>query len=777
MRLRGKLLAGILCALTLLTASSVTYAKYSDVEAGSYYENAINDLSLMKIITGYDDGTFKPNDNITRAQLMKLLIVATGKEDIAKQVENYSTFSDVESWNWATGYINAGVKENIITGYADGTFRPQQEVTFAQLVTVLLRALGYDSTQITGVWPQNYIQKAKALEITKGLDFNPEDKVTRADVAVMLQRTINTEINASTKTLGEQSGIGSLKTCIITNSYDLSREIPTGAVKTDSGTYISANFIGIDNLGKKVNLLVDSNNHILSIQKVLEDNKVLFIDNISGNKISFYCKEGYDSINLQDDTEFYYNGSKYSFKDIKQNVSIGSLISLAYVNNEIHYGVMVDPPTSEPVIVKKGIGTNDRNIDEIDISEKGKIKVIKDGRIAGLSEIKLYDAIYEVKNPFDKNSKILFVYDNKLTGTYDEALPSKNSANSIKIIGSEVKIGTSLAASKLNENEKAFNIGDQITAILGSKGEIIDVISPNSIDISNIAVIVDAREQVLSSDIDAERRIYYVKLYHIDGTVKEYETNKRYSSNKGNIVKFDVIDDIAIISPLESKKVYGSVNKEDKTIGDTWVAENALMLDVQFGSNPQEVIITKVNWNDMPSALIESYVTHAEFGGPFNDVQLLIVKLPAYSKALSEVQYGLIFSKPGRYNMSGDVVGQYTLVVNGKKVYHYSDKIFGSKVNEVIRFELYQDSIRKMVTLAPKDSSNIIQAVDSRRIKINDKIFRLAKDVQVYDITDSTPKYVPIKELSSGEFEKVEVYSAVNDSSVEIVQVITIIRK
>jgi hypothetical protein len=157
----------ILISIIICCLGDKTFAQYSDVQEGSVYENSVSNLSRVGIISGYDDGTFQPLSSITRAQLMKVIVLSLGKGDSALS-KNYSTiFCDVPSDYWANGYINTAVENGIITGYADGSFKPEQEVSYAQGITILLRALGYNSADIKGVWPQNYIEKAKALKISE----------------------------------------------------------------------------------------------------------------------------------------------------------------------------------------------------------------------------------------------------------------------------------------------------------------------------------------------------------------------------------------------------------------------------------------------------------------------------------------------------------------------------------------------------------------------------------------------------------------------------------
>jgi hypothetical protein len=103
-------------------------------------------------IEGYADGSFKPNNPVTRAQAAKMLVLGKGWP---LQLPRTPTFSDVAADYWAYSYIETAVAHVVIDGFADGTFRPDQAVSRAQLakmVTLTAQAArpNRTSTQVTG---------------------------------------------------------------------------------------------------------------------------------------------------------------------------------------------------------------------------------------------------------------------------------------------------------------------------------------------------------------------------------------------------------------------------------------------------------------------------------------------------------------------------------------------------------------------------------------------------------------------------------------------------
>ncbi len=125
---------------------------FSDVPPGSTYYTYVEAAYEHGAIEGYADGSFKPNNPVTRAQAGKMLVLGKGWP---LQLPRTPTFSDVATDYWAYSYIETAVAHVVIDGFADGTFRPDQAVSRAQLakmVTLTAQAArpNRTSTQVTG---------------------------------------------------------------------------------------------------------------------------------------------------------------------------------------------------------------------------------------------------------------------------------------------------------------------------------------------------------------------------------------------------------------------------------------------------------------------------------------------------------------------------------------------------------------------------------------------------------------------------------------------------
>ena len=127
---------------------------YSDVSADDWFNNAVSTLTNAGVLDGYEDGTFKPNGNITRAEFATITA-----RFFEATYDGENLFPDIEG-HWAQDYINEAANAGIVNGYEDGTFRPQQYITRAEAVTMVNRTIERhpDADHLLDdmiVWPDN----------------------------------------------------------------------------------------------------------------------------------------------------------------------------------------------------------------------------------------------------------------------------------------------------------------------------------------------------------------------------------------------------------------------------------------------------------------------------------------------------------------------------------------------------------------------------------------------------------------------------------------------
>ena len=111
---------------------------FSDVSADKWYNNAVSTLCHMGVLGGYSDGTFRPNAPITRAEFAKIAVSFAQANGSAV----YSYFTDVKTTDWFAPYVTAAKDSGLIEGYSDGSFKPENRITRAEACAIVNRVLG-----------------------------------------------------------------------------------------------------------------------------------------------------------------------------------------------------------------------------------------------------------------------------------------------------------------------------------------------------------------------------------------------------------------------------------------------------------------------------------------------------------------------------------------------------------------------------------------------------------------------------------------------------------
>lgn len=236
----------------ILTVSSTSFATFSDMVKNETYVTAINNLVDKKIINGYEDNTFRPNGKITRAEFSKMIVLA---KNISVSKEN--NFSDVATNHWAKEYINSLYNSNLITGYEDGTFKPEKNITYGEMATILVRAmeLEKEAQKLNVAWPLDYFSVATKVGLFEGWNTNdlvPENPATRANTALMIwnmlkiESTIDAEVSQEINTKLSYSGLvtgtkirAGINYITVDNGYEeLEYELPSKTTPPEIGSFI-----------------------------------------------------------------------------------------------------------------------------------------------------------------------------------------------------------------------------------------------------------------------------------------------------------------------------------------------------------------------------------------------------------------------------------------------------------------------------------------------------------------------------------------------------------
>lgn len=194
-----KVLALILVVATLFSFAAMTSAKeYKDADKISYDE-AVDVLSAIGILNGYDDGTFKPTDSIAREEMAKMIgVLSNAGDDVSDLYASACTFADTKD-RWSASYVAYCAQLGIVAGRNASTFDPRGKVTGIETAKMLLCVLGFDaSTQgyVGSSWKTNVLRDAKNFGLLDNFasDYDPDKAITREEAAQMMLNALEANI-------------------------------------------------------------------------------------------------------------------------------------------------------------------------------------------------------------------------------------------------------------------------------------------------------------------------------------------------------------------------------------------------------------------------------------------------------------------------------------------------------------------------------------------------------------------------------------------------------
>lgn len=185
------------------------FSTFSIVKVRDWTDNT---LKAQPYIQGYTDGSFRPERNVTRAEMATLITRILGTSTLKGSHE----FTDVTSSHWAQAAILAAAQSGSVQGYKDGSFKPDQAITRAEMAVVLQPLLTSDQmtaasiafTDVNEHWAQQAVEQLSSAGVVTGYTdgtFRPSQPITRAEVVTMLNKLIG--LQAETNAAGQWSDV------------------------------------------------------------------------------------------------------------------------------------------------------------------------------------------------------------------------------------------------------------------------------------------------------------------------------------------------------------------------------------------------------------------------------------------------------------------------------------------------------------------------------------------------------------------------------------------
>ncbi len=595
----------VILLLALILTTTITSAA---VQSQEDYTDIVARLKFLGIINDKDLGS---GGDMSRELFAKIIINATGNNELALSLEDISTFQDVPGGSEYCGFINAAAKLGYLTAYADGKFKPKAAINFGQLCTATVMALGYTSEDISGAWPKGYVDKAKSLGITYGYSLSANSTVSVNTAIIVINRTLNTNTKKANAQTADQS------------------------------------------LADAAGLLDNADAWIYGNPEV--------------------------ALNFNPNTR---KLGRISFQS-------GIPILRDYVNNSVS-------PAQKVV-----------------------------GEAISLNDIKDKDIVYEVYNKLNKLMYYLVV-DNKIEGEVTSILPNKYSPKKVQINGIDYELGDYVRINKFSSSLGSFNVGDSVTLLLGYDNKGVEAYYSDNSEVGDYAFVVNTYTEVSKSAADYGKVHYKVDLMHVDGTTKSYIVNEDPNQYKWKLVKYSLVSDTSValmnISYITSREV--EVDRYEKKIEHSYITDNVKIFNYTDSS------VSLLKWADLPDGTLPAgKVQYLGTTGEFGDVNIILT-----SDVLNQQFKNYVVQKIAVPDGKKSTTYTYTLV-SGGDTYSYSSRteVPGAVVGTVFNMKMYNNKVSSFNQIANPDGQGwYVQAIDSKRIKMNEWVYMFNPDITLY---------------------------------------------
>ncbi|MDY3928092.1 MAG: S-layer homology domain-containing protein [Clostridia bacterium] len=810
----------------IVSASAEDTVLYSDINSDYACYNAVSNLKELNIVNGYDNGTYKPWNYVTRAEFCKMVVAMQNKVTEAKSTSSTSSFDDVNKVEWSIPYVNYLTSTDVIKGYADATFKPNNVITYAEAATILCRLLGYDEETIGYNWPANYINEAKALNLAGDMEFSSSDPITRSAMAIIADNTLFSFVNGKTEvTFLESIGYTVTKDSYILATKNEDTSLKSDEIRTSSGKYTSLSENAFNMVGRKGTTVLNKDNKLvlfvpagngsvfenitskedyLSLEAlgytVIENcfisatkneesslntyqirtssgvyeventdilNKVrkmgtlvlntqnraimfneenlasmdIVVTKLLGNgSIEYKHNNVKDTFTFNNNFVVYYDNNKSTYQSVSSQINAGTSMTL-YGETENNWSfALIDDEAKNivPVRATKNYTGSETTLEGITINYDD-LTVYKEDKTATVADIELNDVIY-----YNTKTNIMDVYNKKISGIYNEALPSKSYVTSVNVGGNIYTINENVSTSSLDASNGSFAIGDRITLLLGENDEVCFAVELSDHNSFDYGVLLKTYKETSASGENEGSTQRMASIFMSDGNTYEYKINKDYENMIGDLVFIKSNNGVLELSSVTSSNAYGELNITSRTLGGKTVLKDAVVFHRLSEEDSSNVQVEILDFGRLDAVSVsQSQLITSVSANDFGDISVLYLK-----DMSSGYSYGILKNIKSMGNETSQT--QYTIYSDSNSSDYMSESRYSISAGPVAYKLSSQSGFVSDMKALYSVVNGKIEAVEGGRIKIGDKIYKTDDNVFIVNISNiSDYQVMSVNELSN----------------------------
>ena len=686
-------------------------------------------LAELKIMSGDPDGNMRLDDYVSRAEFTKIAVASSSyKNGVATNLA-ISPFPDVTYQHWAAPYVRVGVTNGLVNGYPDATFKPDGTVLYEEAITIMIRVLGYTDADFGVAWPSGQIGLANSLDMTDGISCTAGDAMNRRQVARLVYNSLKTKIK------GQQSALISVfdaqiaeDVTIIASSGEDSA-ISSDEIFTTGGTYKIAGDFDLSAIGMKGDAAIkDGKNLIAFVPNDTVGATVEYIVySVLDNKVMAYKDGRVSQIEIENDTPAYKGKSQITFSALKSQLELGDRLKVSMSNSgDVDYVTYGKGNVSGPVTSIGGNWYNTLNIADGASYTRNGVSVSKD-------EIGNYDVVYYLN---DLN--MVLSYNNKVTGVYEKATPSRDIPTSVTISGKEYEIEGSAAFNKLYSGG-TFEYGDTVTLLLGRNNKIADVISPSESADGVVGYLTKTGSKEYSSGDLNTYTNYYINIVTPDGNSYEYITDKDYTESVNSVVELSFSNGYARISRVKAPGISGTFNWSNKKIGSSKLASYVEILDIGTRDTSKTAMYAKIYGQRLDGITLDTDdILYAEknSSGEIEKMILDNVTNDAFT-------YGIVIEAEKK-SYEDNTVASTDYIAEGKR--YTTNKILSISAGDAVMIAGDAQKPDYMISINPV--KNKTTSITADKLIAGNVTYKISDKVAVYKVEDASMREYSMMDIS-----------------------------
>ena len=626
--MKRRISAFLLSLLLLLPVLPCTGAAFTDVSGDIALASSV--LQGLGIVSGTEEtgNNFSPDDVLTRAQASAWIVKAMG---LSSQVSSYTRktlFADVSASSWYNGYVNLAYSQGMISGRGNGSFEPDAPVTYGELAAALLRMLNYTSAEIGSVWPLDHTNFCDSLGLSENLSLSPMDPVKRGQGAMLLYRTLKSNVNGTQKPYYESiSGIVSTSKVILLDtaasygggtdllmSYSLSG---TNGIQyypqTNPQSDVLTGYVGtllFNGSGSVIGFIPESAKYLDVVIQSADASSLT-----AKNKTSYRISSGAVVISGGETCD--YAASGY----LKLNEKAGNTVRMFYNDSgTITYLYLAGGTASTSNAVVAETTSAASSLSRALGIENKSCAITKNGVAADASALAQYDVGY-----YDAASGTLRVSDYRVSGFITAASPSIAAAETITVSGYTFEV---LECAR--DTLKAFNMGNKITLLLTDDCKVAAAYRSSKLSADMLGILSKDGKSVTLTGSGIT-----LSASTMDYTEDDLGTLVTVSTPNNTTIKCRAVSPSSATTLDIANSVVGSKKMAPSCVFYEW-AGKGYVYDLEGNQGAASSNLNAIHWTEKLSSNYISYV-HTNSAGQIDVVLLKDVTGSAYDYGMLRI--------------------------------------------------------------------------------------------------------------------------------------------